>query len=94
MQCNLPRNEMTRLELRALLKKCPADANVVFCVNDNYLGFSQVAVKFVRYCVRDNLIHLYEYEPTAFAKEEQERDIEIYEIKRADKFVKTSYGEK
>jgi hypothetical protein len=78
----------------ALLKKCSTDANVVFCVSDNYFGFTQVEIKFVRYCVRDNAIYLYEYEPAAFAKEEQERDIEIYEIApRTDKFVKTSYRE-
>ena len=85
---------MKRSELMDLLKKCPADANVVFCANDNYFGFSQVVIGFLRYCVRDNRIYLYEYEPAAFAKEEQERDIQIYETcPRTDSFVKTSYRE-
>lgn len=84
---------MQNERLMDLLKNYPADANVVFCVNDNYFGFSQVVVEFVRYCHRDNCICLYEYEPAAFAKEELERDIEIYEIKRTANLVETSYRE-
>lgn len=77
-----------------MVKKCPADANVIFCAKDNSFGFSAVAIGFVRYCVRDNTIYLYEYEPASFAKEEDERDVEIYETcPRKDNFVETSYRE-
>lgn len=81
---------MTRSELMALLKKCRSDAHVIFCVNVD--GPTDAVVGFVRYCVTDNLISLYEVEPD-FTQEEKERDIEIYETRRADNFVETAYME-
>ena len=85
---------MDKRQLISLLSSFPLDANIVFCAKDDYFGFNRVAVSFVRYCHRDNCIYLYEYEPGAFAKEEQQRGIEIYELKRGDSFVETSYREK
>ena len=85
------RNEVTRSELMALLKKCCADADVIFCVNVD--GSTEAVVRFVRYCVTDNQVHLYEVEPSDFTQEEKERDIQIYETRRASNFVETAYME-